>query len=82
MQFYVSLVMLMQLLELKNFSNDVKGLREYIKDGLEKNLDTTLVEILEINAVGPATGAALRFNFIVMMVLALILMLAYIAFRF
>lgn len=68
-------------IRVKEFSNDVKGLSASIKDGLEKQLNVA-VDVLEVNAVGPATGAALRSNFIIMMLLALILMLSYIAFRF
>lgn len=70
------------VIRVKEFSNDAHGLGSSIKEGLEKNLDGTQVDILEVNAVGPATGETLRFNFILMLVLGLVAMLAYIGIRF
>jgi preprotein translocase subunit SecF len=66
----------------QEFSNDSQGLSQKIKDGLEKNLPESEVEILEANAVGPGVGNALRWNSIMAVLLGLFLMLLYIAFRF
>lgn len=66
----------------QEFSNDSQGLSQNIKDGLEKYLPESKVEILEANAVGPGVGNALRWNSIMAVLLGLFLMLLYIAFRF
>lgn len=66
----------------QEFSNDAQGLSQRIKDGLEKNLSGSQVELLEANAVGPGVGNALRWNSIMAVLLGLLLMLLYIAFRF
>lgn len=70
------------VIRVKEFSNDVQGLGTRIKDAIETNLSEVKVDILEVNAVGPATGATLRLNFILMLSLGLAAMFAYIAFRF
>lgn len=70
------------VIRVKEFSNDVHGLGVAIKEGLEKQLSSTSVTILETNAVGPATGASLRMNSVFMIVLGLLAMLLYIAVRF
>jgi preprotein translocase subunit SecF len=70
------------VIRVKEFSNDVHGLGTAIKGGLEKALPDTTVTILETNAVGPATGATLRMNSILMIALGLLAMLLYIGVRF
>lgn len=71
------------LIRVKEFSNDVQGLGNIIKDALEKNLGSdTTVTILETNAVGPGVGEALITNSLWMVVLGLFIMLLYIALRF
>lgn len=69
-------------IRVKEFSNDSQGLSTRIKETLENKVQGSQVTILEANAVGPGVGKALRWNSILAVMLGLLLMLVYIAFRF
>lgn len=66
----------------KEFTNDSQGVSLKIKQQLEQQLGTCSIEIKEANAVGPGVGKALREDSIWAVLLGLLLMLFYIAFRF
>lgn len=70
------------LIRIKEFSNDPSGLAERIKNDLEKELPDTQISILKVDSIGESIGSALSWNSIKAVVIGLILMLLYIAFRF
>lgn len=71
------------MIRIKDFSNDTTGLAERIKDVLQKNIsDVSSIRILKIDSIGEGIGAALSWNSIKAVVMGLIFMLIYIAWRF
>lgn len=70
------------LVRIKAFENDAKGLAERIKVILEESLPETQIEILQIDSVGVGVGESLRWKSIQAVVVALLLMLLYIWWRF
>lgn len=70
------------LVRVKEFSNDVAGLGERIRETLEANLDGTPVKILQTDSIGQGIGETLSWNSAKAAILGLILMLLYIGWRF
>ena len=70
------------LIRIKAFENDAKGLAERIKTALESAMPDTQIEILQTDSVGVGVGASLRWKSIQSVVVALLLMLLYIWWRF
>jgi preprotein translocase subunit SecF len=70
------------LVRVKEFVNDSIGLSARIKDKLENTLSDYTVTIEQTDAVGPGVGETLRFKSFQFIVLALLAMLLYIAWRF
>lgn len=70
------------LIRVKEFSNDVQGLAGRIRTVVQQALPNTEVTILQSEAVGAGVGETLQWKSIYAVLIALIAMLAYIAFRF
>jgi preprotein translocase subunit SecF len=70
------------LVRVKEFVNDSIGLSARIKDKLENTLSDYTVTIEQTDAVGPGVGETLRFKSLQFIILALLAMLLYIAWRF
>lgn len=70
------------LVRVKEVATDVKGLAESMQTVLQSNLNDNTVTILATDAVGAGIGAALRWQSAKAIVIALLLMLVYIWFRF
>lgn len=70
------------LVRVKEFSNDAKGLGERIKSTVQTALPDTHVEVLQSEGVGAGVGATLRYKSIRVVMICLIAILLYIAFRF
>lgn len=70
------------LVRVKEFSHDSQGLAVAMKDTIEKAHPDNAITILENDAVGPGVGSALRYNLYKAILIALALMLVYIAVRF
>lgn len=66
----------------KDFTTDVAGLAQKMQDGLKAEFPDTTITVEEANAVGPAAGQMLFFNSLMALLLGLLLMLLYIAWRF
>lgn len=66
----------------KDFTTDVAALAQKLKTSLEKELTGVVVTLQEASAVGPAAGQMIFLNSLLMTGLVLLLMLAYIAWRF
>lgn len=69
------------LVRVKDFTNDAKGLGERIRQVLGEELKSS-VDMLQSEGVGPGVGASLRWKSIKAVLIALIVLLLYIAFRF
>lgn len=69
-------------IRVKEFESDAKGLGERIRSAVEKGTNDTHIEILSIDSVGSGVGETLRWKSIRAIVLALLMMLLYIAWRF
>lgn len=70
------------LVRVQEFSNDAKGLGERMRIAIAQALPDRSVEILQSEGVGPAVGEALRWKSIRAVLIALAIMLLYIAVRF
>lgn len=70
------------LIRVKEFSNDVQGLAGRIRTVIQQALPDTQVTILQSEAVGAGVGETLQWKSIYAVLIALVAMLAYIAFRF
>lgn len=70
------------LVRVKEFSNDAKGLGEKIRASVESSMPDNKVEILQSEGVGAGVGASLRYKSLRAVIVGLIAMLLYIAFRF
>lgn len=70
------------LIRIKDFSNDTTGLSQRIKEVLEQNIPDISIQVLKIDSIGQGIGAALSWNSLKAVVMGLILMLMYIAWRF
>lgn len=70
------------LVRVKDFSNDIMGLGEKMRQALEQGMTGTTVKLLQIDSIGKGIGEALTWNSTKAIVIGLILMLMYIWFRF
>lgn len=70
------------LIRVKEFSNDTRGLGDKMRQVVQDGLPGTTVIVEKSEAVGPGVGADLRWKSIRAVLLSLILMLMYIAWRF
>lgn len=70
------------LVRVKEFAADAQGLGERICLALQQAMPDRIITILESEGVGPGIGQMLRTKSVRAVLLALIAMLAYIAFRF
>lgn len=70
------------LVRVKEFSHDAQGLAVAMKETIERSYPDNTVTILENDAVGPGVGSSLRYNLYKAILIALALMLLYIAARF
>lgn len=70
------------IVRVKDFTSDVAGLAQKMKTNLESDFQGTTVTIEEASAVGPAAGEMLFSNALLAVLLGLLAMLLYIAFRF
>jgi preprotein translocase subunit SecF len=70
------------MVRVKEFSHDAKGLGERIRQTVQTAMPDKTVTLQQSEGVGPAVGSALRTKSTQAIVLALIAMLAYMAFRF
>lgn len=70
------------LVRVPEFSNDSKGLSLRMQHAIQEQIPDNNVVILQSEAVGPGVGQALRMNFLLAVVIALIAILIYIALRF
>lgn len=70
------------LIRIKEFSSDIAGLSTKLQKVVQDELGDTNVEVLKIDSIGEGIGAALSWSSIKAVVIAMILMLIYIAWRF
>src|SRR5439155_26407907 len=70
------------LIRVREFSNDVQGLAGRIRTVIQQAMPDNNVTILQSEAVGAGVGETLQWKSIYAVLIALIAMLAYIAFRF
>ncbi len=70
------------LVRVKEFSNDPQGLAARMVQSVKSAHPDYEISILENEAVGPGVGSSLRYNFLKAILIALLLMLGYIAVRF
>lgn len=70
------------LVRVSEFSNDAKGLAENMKQVIQAEIPDNPVTILQSEAVGPGVGQALRWNFLLALLIAFGAILLYIAIRF
>ncbi len=70
------------LVRVKAFESDAKGLGERIKNTLETAMPDNHVEIKQIDSVGAGVGASMRWKSMQAILVALLLMLLYIWWRF
>ncbi len=70
------------LIRVKEFSDDPKGLAEKMRQDIERALPDNTVSIEQTDSVGSGVGASLRYKSLQAIIIALILMMIYIAWRF
>jgi preprotein translocase subunit SecF len=70
------------LIRVKDFTNDTRGLADRMRQVVQNNMPNTKVAIEKSEAIGSGVGADLRWKSIRAVLLSLILMLFYIAWRF
>lgn len=70
------------LIRVQNFDADVQGVGSKIANILQQELTENSVEILGVNSVGSSVGDTLRWGAIKAIIIALLLMLIYVAVRF
>jgi len=70
------------LVRVQEFSSDLTGIGEKIKIALQKAFPDNTIEIMQTDSVGSGVGATLRWDSMKAILIALILMLLYIAIRF
>lgn len=70
------------LVRVQKFDDDVRGVGSKIAEVLQQGLKDNEVEILQVNSVGSAVGDSLRWGAIKAIIVALLLMLLYVAVRF
>jgi len=70
------------LIRVQKFESDTKGVGERVKAFLEKDIPGLEAQILQADSVGPNVGESLKWNSFKALLIAIILMLGYIAIRF
>jgi preprotein translocase subunit SecF len=70
------------LVRIKETSSDIAHVASTIKNSLEAGLPGTTIQVLKVDSIGEGLGATLSSNSLQAVVLGLILMLIYIAWRF
>lgn len=70
------------LVRVQDFSSDVTGIAEKIKNSLKEEFKDNEISILQTDGVGAGVGASLRWNSLKAILIALLLMLVYITLRF
>lgn len=70
------------LVRVKEFSDDPQGLAQRMRDALVAAMPENDIEIMQTDSVGAGVGAEMRAKSTYAVIIALILMLLYIAFRF
>lgn len=70
------------LIRVREFADDAKGTAERMKQALESSLTDVSIEIKQVDSVGAGVGATLRWKSIQAVLVALLLMLIYIWWRF
>ncbi len=70
------------LVRVQDFSSDVTGVAEKIKNSLKEEFREGEITILQTDGVGAGVGASLRLNSLKAILIALLLMLVYITLRF
>jgi preprotein translocase subunit SecF len=70
------------LIKVQDYSSDAKGLGEKIQQAVQQTITEGTVELLQSEAVGPGIGESLRMKSLRAVIISLIAMLLYIAFRF
>lgn len=70
------------LVRAKQFESDAVGLAARMQEILQKELPETTVTIEQVDSVGGGVGESLRWKSLQAVIVALLLMLVYIAFRF
>lgn len=70
------------LIRVKEFANDTRGLADKMRQAVQEGLPGTAVTVEKSEAIGSGVGADLRWKSIRAVLLSLILMLMYIAWRF
>ena len=69
-------------IRVKEYKSDAEGLGERIRSAVESGVEDTHVQILSIDSVGAGVGETLRWKSIRTVLLALLIMLLYIGWRF
>lgn len=70
------------LIKVQDYASDAKGLGEKIQQAVQETVSEGTVELLQSEAVGPGVGESLRLKSLRAIIISLIAMLLYIAFRF
>lgn len=70
------------LIKVQEFSADAQGTGERIQSALNESMPEVKTEILQTDSVGPAAGATLKYDSFKAVLIALLVMLLYIALRF
>lgn len=70
------------LVRVKEFTNDSKGLAEHMRETIAKAIPDNQVFLMQSEAVGESVGSMLRLNSIYAIILSILAILLYIAFRF
>lgn len=70
------------LVRVSEFSNDAKGLADRMRQVIQEEMPGNQVTILQSEGVGPGVGQALRWNFLLALLIAFGAILIYIAVRF
>lgn len=70
------------LVRVKDFSGDSRGVAERMVQSIEKTIPGYAVTILQSEAVGPGVGEQLRWKSVYAVLMALLILLIYIALRF
>lgn len=70
------------LVRVREFSNDAKGLSERMAQAIQEELGDNKVTVEQSEGVGPGIGATLRWHSLLAILIAMIALAFYIAFRF
>jgi preprotein translocase SecF subunit len=70
------------IIRVQDFASDAQGLGERIRQAMVDQLQDDSIELLQSEAVGPGVGETLRWKSMMTVLLALLVLLVYIALRF